>query len=108
MYWLTALLGVALGVAPFLLGYADNTNAMLTSIILGVIVLIASVIESLDEEKARWEYWIAGFAGIFAIAAPFLFGFSALTSALWASVAVGAVIVLLSGYEILFVESPTS
>lgn len=104
MYWITAVLGLAMGIAPYVLGYSDNTNAFWTSIVLGAVVLIVSLYEAIDEEKARWEYVVAALAGLLAVIAPFALGFTALTSALWATIVLGAVIVILSGYELVFAD----
>jgi hypothetical protein len=102
MYWVTGIMGLALIVAPFVLGYTDNTAALWTSIVLGAVVLAASLFEAWD--KARWEYWVAGAAGVLAVIAPFVLGFSAVTAALWASLILGVIIVLLAGYEVLAVR----
>jgi uncharacterized membrane protein HdeD (DUF308 family) len=106
MYWLTGILGLAMALAPFAFGYNTNTFAMWTSVVLGLIVLAASVFEGLDEHKAKWEWWVAGVAGILAVIAPFAFGFTLTTMALWTTIALGAIIFLLAGYEVFFAEQP--
>lgn len=107
MYWLTGLLGLALGVAPFVLGYRYNTAAMWTSIVLGVVVVVLSAIEAMDESKQTWEYWVAGGAGLVAVIAPFVFGFSTIAWALWVTIVIGFLILLISGYEV-YVEQTTA
>lgn len=107
MYWLTGLLGIVMVIAPFVQGYRDHPMAMWTSVILGVIVLAASILEGMDIKQAKWEWWVAGAAGLLAVIAPFVFGFTALTMALWTFVIVGVVIVLLAGYEVFFAAQPT-
>ncbi|MEZ4867495.1 MAG: SPW repeat protein [Caldilineaceae bacterium] len=104
MYWFTGLLGIAMAIAPFVLGYRDNTMAMWTSIVLGIVVLAASAVEGMDMKQAKWEWWVAGLAGILALLAPFVFGFTALTVALWTCLILGVVVVILAGYELFFVE----
>jgi hypothetical protein len=106
MYWLTAILGLAMALAPFALGYRDNTFAMWTSVALGAIVLLASLYEGIDERKAKWEWWVAGIAGILAVVAPFVFGFTLTTIALWSMIVLGAVVFIVAGYEAFFVEQP--
>jgi hypothetical protein len=105
MYWVTGVLGLALIVAPFVLGYSDNTTALWASIVLGVVVAGVSLFEAWD--KARWEYWVAGAAGVLAVLAPFVLGFTAVTAALWASLILGAIIVILAGYEVFAVRPKT-
>ena len=77
MFWLIGLLGVVLILAPFVLNYRDDANAQWSHVILGVVILVAAVIEALDRSTSNWEYWVAGVAGVVADAAPFLFNFRA-------------------------------
>lgn len=107
MYWLTGLLGIAMAIAPFVLGYRDNSTAMWTSVILGIVVLVASAVEGMDMQQAKWEWWVAGIAGVLAVLAPFVFGFTALTMALWTFIILGVVVAILAGYEVFFVGQPT-
>lgn len=107
MYWVTGILGAAMVVAPFLMGYTTHPGAMWTSVVLGAVVVLASLFEGMDVNKAKWEYWLAGVAGLLAIIAPFVLGFTTLTMALWTVVILGAVVLLVSGYEIFF-EQPTA
>jgi hypothetical protein len=106
MYWFTGLLGIAMAIAPFVQGYQDNPMAMWTSIVLGVVVLAASIMEGMDVKQAKWEWWVAGIAGILAVIAPFVFGFTALTMAMWTFLVLGILIVILAGYEVFFVAQP--
>jgi hypothetical protein len=43
MYWLTGLLGLALVVAPFALGYSGDPTALWSSIILGTVVALVAI-----------------------------------------------------------------
>ncbi len=105
MYWITGILGILLGAAPFVLTYSHNSAALWTSIILGLVVLLVSIYEAFDRNLGRWEYWIAGLAGLLAIIAPFVLGFTTLVMAVWTSVVLGLIMLVLSGYEV-FVELP--
>ena len=102
MYWITGILGLALGIAPFVLGYGEDSSAMWTSVVLGAIVLLVSAYRAFDNSEAGWEYWVAGMAGVLAVIAPFVLGFSALTTALWTSVVVGVIVAVLAGYEVFY------
>lgn len=108
MFFITGLLGVALAVAPWILNYSNDSTAMWTSVIVGGLVALASAVKGVlldtEGENANWEYWIAGIAGIAAIAAPFILGFTALTAALWTSIIVGALVVIISGYEVVVTQ----
>lgn len=106
MYWFTGLFGLAMAIAPFVQGYQDNPVAMWTSVVLGVVVFAASLMEAIDVRHAKWEWWVAGIAGILAVLAPFVFGFTAVTVALWTLLILGAIIVILASYEVFFVTQP--
>lgn len=103
MFWLIGLLGVVLILAPFVLNYRDDANAQWSHVILGVVILVAAVIEALDRSTSNWEYWVAGVAGVVAVAAPFLFNFRASeqSTEMWTSIIVGGITFLLAGYEVL-------
>ncbi|MEN9934040.1 MAG: hypothetical protein RLZZ387_619 [Chloroflexota bacterium] len=100
MYWLEAVLGLALIAAPFALGYRDNTYAFWASIVLGAVVTLVSAYKAYARPTERWEGWVDVVAGVAAILVPFLFGFSALATALWAFVVIGVLIAILSGYDL--------
>ena len=109
MFWLTGLLGLALIVAPFVLGYNTDNNALWASIILGTAILIVSVLEGVVRDLSNWEYWIAGLAGVLAILAPFVLQFNApeKSTQMWVSIILGAIVAVLCLYEITGGEAQT-
>jgi len=101
MYKYTGVLGLALVAAPFILGYRSDTTAMWTSIVIGAVIVLVSYVKSRAvDDGTRWEYWVAGLAGLLAVIAPFVLGFSAVTAALWTSIILGAVVAILSGAKV--------
>lgn len=100
MYWIIGLLGLALVLAPFVLNFDDNNDALWSSIILGIVILAVSAYKALAQDVAKWEYWLAGIAGILAIIAPFVLGFSSSTerTEMWTSIVLGGVVVVLAAY----------
>ena len=100
MEWLIAILGLVLIAAPFVLGYQANTVALWTSIVIGLVIAAVAGYKAMVGDRARWEDWLAVLAGLLAIALPFVF-FSAETAAVWSSVVVGILVVLLAGYRAL-------
>jgi hypothetical protein len=106
MYWATGILGLAVAVAPFLFGYNTDSVAMWTSIILGLVVMAASIYEAMDAAKAKWEWWVVGIAGVLVVIAPFVFGLTLTTMALWTIIALGAILFIVAGYEVFFAQQP--
>lgn len=100
MYWVTALLGLISAAAPFVFSYSTNPYAYWTSLAVGAVLLVVSGLEWLAEDRDNWEYWVAGVVGLGAILAPFVFGFSAVTAALWTSIAVGVIAVIAAGTKL--------
>lgn len=106
MFWITGILGVALGVSPFVLGFAEHVAAVWTDIALGAIVVIVSCIGgSSDAMDKRWAYWVMGLAGVVALIAPFVFGYADHTQPLhapplWAGLVLGALLALLDGVKV--------
>ena len=93
-----AFFGVCLVVAPWIVGYAYgaafSAAAVWTSVILGVIVLAVAAYRVYAKDRSPWEAWISAACGVLAIIAPFVFGYS--ERALWTSIILGAVIVVLA------------
>src|SRR3989344_6655031 len=94
MYLLVGLLGLMSIVSPYLFGYSEDAIALWTSLGLGAVLVVASILEGIAADKERWEYWVVGVAGVGAVLAPFVLGFSALTAALWTLVIIGVVTIL--------------
>lgn len=100
MYWLTGILGIILASAPFVLGYTGDSAALWTSLSIGVVMVGSAGFEWLAEDRENWEYWVAGTAGVLAVLSPFVFGFSALTTAGITLVTIGLVAMGVSGIKL--------
>jgi|SRR3989338_7032278 len=100
MYWLTGILGLISAIAPFVLGYSNDTAALWTSLGVGAVLMIASAFEWYAQDKEAWEYWVAGIAGAGAVAAPFVLGFSGLGGAVWTLVIIGLITVIAAGTKL--------
>ncbi len=105
MYLLTGFLGILAIVSPYLFGYDNDVVALWTSLIIGGVLLVSSIFEGVAADRERWEYWVAGIVGVGAILAPFVLGFSTLTTALWTLLVVGGGAVVVAWVK-LFPERP--
>lgn len=97
-YWAIGIVGILLVLAPFVLGYDGNDEALWTSLILGGVTAVVMIYKALAHDDAAWEYWLAGIAGVLAVLAPFVLGFDNDDSALWSNLILGVVAVLGVGY----------
>jgi hypothetical protein len=89
---------LALGLSPFVLGFVDHDIALWTSIVLGVIVVVISIIGlSSKAMDKRWMYWVIGLTGLAAFIAPFVFGFSDHAEPLWTGLLLGGGLAVLDG-----------
>lgn len=100
MYWLTGFLGLMSLAAPFLLGFSGDSAALWTSLSVGIVLMGASGFEWAAKDRETWEYWVAGITGVTAVLAPFVFGFNAVTEAVWTLVTIGLVTVVASGIKL--------
>ncbi|MBI2338466.1 SPW repeat protein [Candidatus Daviesbacteria bacterium] len=94
MYLLTGFLGLVSIIAPYLFNYSQSSAALWTSLAVGAVLIVASIFEGIAADKERWEYWVVGIVGLGAIFAPFVLGFSTLSTALWTLVIIGIVTIL--------------
>jgi uncharacterized MAPEG superfamily protein len=101
MFWLTLLLGLVLVLAPWVFGYADNTTALWTSVILGAVMAVVSGYKARAKDMANWEYWVAGIAGLLALIAPFVLDFGTERSAIWTDTMIGGITLVVSAYQVL-------
>lgn len=102
MFWVTALLGLALGVAPWVLGYADHAAALWASVVLGLVVFLASV-SGLIVRRTRehWEYWVLALATLAVIAAPVVLGYSSHAEPAWTALLLSAGLVMVNASQLL-------
>lgn len=99
--WANLALGLWLCVSPWVLWRGDVPPASLTAnaVIVGVLLAMLALAALYRlEAPAEWAVMIAG---IWIILAPWLYGFSHWTIAAWDYWIVGALVALLSGWELL-------
>lgn len=100
VYLLVGFLGLVSIVSPYMFGFSENAVALWTSLSVGAILLVASILEGIAADKERWEYWVVGIVGVGTVLAPFVLGFSALTTALWTLVIIGVATILVAGTKL--------
>lgn len=100
MTWLILILGLFLGVAPWLLGYSDDSTAMWSSVIPGAVVALVAFYKVMFHDTAKWEYWVAGVAGFVVVFAPFVMGFATDATAMWTTGIVGLLVFFVALYEL--------
>ncbi len=105
-HWVTGIAGVLLFIAPWVLGYASTSGgyggsnmAGYASWILGALIAIFSFI-GLARGAGLWTMWVAGILGILAFIAPWVLGFTSVTSAAWACWVLGAISVIFAAIDI--------
>lgn len=85
--WMGIALGAWMLASPWVLGYADNSAAVMNALVLGAILVLEELLELGTHETA--EEWIDLAAGIWLVVSPFALGFSTVTPAAVNAVAVG-------------------
>lgn len=108
MQWLISILGLALIGSPFAFGYSTNPTALWTSIILGAVVALVAGYKAITRDETQWEDWVDVVAGLLVLIAPFILGFSTLATALWVSIVLGALLVILAGYQLFTPQQQTT
>jgi hypothetical protein len=109
--WVIAIIGVWEIVASFILGYSVLSRvAMWNEIIFGVALIIFGAWSAISDSVGtdRTLDWINAIIGVWLIVAPFVLGYSALTTALWNDIIVGAVVLVLGVWAALSVHTPVT
>ncbi len=97
MDWINLVLAVCLVISPWVLAFSTGVamyNAVIVGLVIGLVAIGAIV------AFAQWEEWLNLILGLWAIIAPFVLGFSANTSAVWAHVVIGLVVAVLAAVEL--------
>jgi hypothetical protein len=87
--WINIVLGVALFLAPFVLGYSDNGSALWTSLMLGVVISVLGFYE---------QILVNAIVGLVAFVAPWIIGFDGGASALWSFLMLGGTTAFLNSF----------
>ena len=96
--WANMVFGLLLALSPWLLRFTGLEAATLNAVIIGGLVcaLSALALTLLD----RWEAYISGLLGIWAMLSPWLIGFTAYDMAMLAHIGLGAFVVAVAAIEV--------
>lgn len=100
------IVGVALALTPWVLGYTATMAAAWNAWVVGAIIALVAI--GALVAFAEWEEWVNLVLGLWAIVSPWLLGFSAVTGAVWAHVIAGIIVAVLAGLELWYVRGRTS
>lgn len=89
-----AVIGVALVLSPWALGFAGETVAATSMVVVGV-ALVAAALGAMLVPHA-WEEWTEAALGLWLVASPWVLGFSGLIDARLAAVGSGIVVAALA------------
>ncbi len=92
------ILGVALFASPWFLGMSTDTSTTWNTWIAGGVIAVVAVMAAV--QTYDWEEWVNLFAGLWAAASPWAFGFSGNTPAMWTHVAIGLAVAVLAAGEL--------
>lgn len=93
-----ALMGLALAISPWVLGFDGTSMAMSNALVIGL-VLAAVALGAVVMPRA-WEEWAEGALGLWLVIAPWALGFSGLRDAMLAHVVIGLVVVALAAWTL--------
>jgi len=96
--WLVAVAGLWALVSPFSLGYSAITMAMWNAVIVGAVLIILAAGAALSRDAGidRNLDWINAVLGLWLVVSPFILGYSATMAALWNTIIVGLMVIVLA------------
>jgi SPW repeat len=96
--WLSMLLGVVIGISPWLAGQQDNLVINWNAFLVGAVVIALGALESIA--LSRWEEGAEMVAGAWLIASAFIFGYAGAGPLRYWHYVLGAAVVLLGALEL--------
>jgi len=96
--WVGILLGVSIGLSPWLAGQEDNQTVMWNAMLVGALVFSLAAVALVDLH--RWEEIGEIACGLWLIASPYIFGYAGTGMLQYWHFGLGAVVVLLAVMEL--------
>jgi hypothetical protein len=97
---LNVIAGLWLLISPWVLGFTDTQNALWNNVILGIAIAIIAFIRAGGWYTPQWLGWLNLILGIWVFIAPFVLGYSNVSSALWDDLVLGVIVVVLSAWSL--------
>ncbi|AKO93224.1 SPW repeat protein [Priestia filamentosa] len=91
---LNALIGVWFIIAPWVIGFSDQSGALWSSIIFGIIQVIVSLWGADKPGWNSWQNWISVITGVWFVAFPFIYSLT--DGAVLSSVILGLITIVFS------------
>jgi hypothetical protein len=91
---LNALIGVWFIIAPWVIGFSDQSGALWSSIIFGIIQIIASLWGADKPGWNSWQIWVSVITGVWFVIFPFIYSLT--IGEVWLSVILGLITIIFS------------
>jgi hypothetical protein len=97
---LVAVVGLWEVLSPYLLNYSATTVATWNALVAGVVLIVLGAWAALSEEVRfdRNLEWINLVVGVWLVLSPFTLNYSGVVMALWNSIIVGVVVIVLAAW----------
>lgn len=92
--YLNALIGVWFIIAPWVMGFSDQSGALWSSIIFGIIQIIVSLWGSDKPGWNSWQNWVSVITGVWFVIFPFIYSLT--DGEVWLRVILGLITILFS------------
>jgi hypothetical protein len=94
------LAGLWLIIAPWIFNYF-GLGGVWNSVIVGIIVVVLAAIRVFGAYQATWLSWVNCVLGLWMIASPWIFNYTANQTRLWNSVITGVIVAILGAWSAL-------
>lgn len=91
---LALVLGLWMGISPWVLGHSAEPSPTWNAVILGVLIVLAALV-ALFRARA-WQEWANAAFGLWLVISPWALGFSGAAMAMWNAVIVGVLVLALA------------
>jgi hypothetical protein len=98
-----AVLGVCLVLAPWALGFTGEVAATWNALIVGAAIALIALGALFAFRE--WEEWVNLALGVWAILAPWFFGFTTVAGATYAHVIIGLIVGVLAAFDLWIIHN---